>query len=335
LQRIKQSHGGKQPVLADGPLISPTLTPALPEPMMPTHSMTASSEEITFFDKVKKYINSKSSTNEFLKLCNLFAQDLIDQNMLVNRAFGFIGGNPDLMHWFKKFVAYDGKDQVIENKARSVNGRVSLASCRGLGPSYRLLPKMVSYHRLFLLSDPITDEPYVHVTSRVKSNIFHRWQERFKKCSGRDELCHQVLNDAWASHPTWASEDSGFLPHRKNQHEDALHRIEEERHDYDSNIEACAKTVQLLEPIAQQFSIMTLEERKKFKLPPGLGGQSEAIYKRVIMKLYGRDKGRQVIDQLFAQPYNVVPVVLTRLKAKLEDWKASQVCLRLMYLSDC
>ena len=136
-----------------------------------------------------------------------------------------------------------------------------------------------------------------------------------------------MLNDEWASHPTWASEDSGFVAHRKNTHEEALHRIEEERHDYDFNIEACAKTIQLMEPIAQQLKIMPLEEQMQFALPPGLGGQSETIYKRVIMKLYGREKGRQVIENLFTTPYNVIPVVLNRLKQKLEEWKAGQVRL--------
>ena len=80
-----------------------------------------------------------------------------------------------------------------------------------------------------------------------------------------------------------------------------------------------------MEPIAQQLKIMSLEEQMQFNLPPGLGGQSETIYKRVIMKLYGREKGRQVIENLFTTPYNVIPVVLNRLKQKLEEWKAGQV----------
>src|SRR3954468_5276534 len=100
-------------------------------------------------------------------------------------------------------------------------------------------------------------------------------QERSKPCSGRDEMCKQVLNDEWASHPTWASEDSGFVAHRKNQFEEGLHRIEEERHDYDFNIEACSRTIQQLEPIANQLLTMKQEDRGTFQLPPGLGGQSE------------------------------------------------------------
>lgn len=82
--------------------------------------------------------------NEFLKLCNLFSQDLIDRNVLVHKVSNFIGGNPDLMNWFKAFVNYEGSDEVIDNRPKAPTGRVALSNCRGLGPSYRLLPKRVS-----------------------------------------------------------------------------------------------------------------------------------------------------------------------------------------------
>lgn len=294
-KRLKQTHQppmtGKLP---DQPPSSPTLIPRLPEPLPPTTTSAATHEELTFFDRAKKAIGNKNTMNEFLKLCNLFSQDFIDRTTLVYRARAFIGSNPDLMKWFTDFVGYDEKDIVIENRAREPvvpGGRISLSNCRGLGPSYRLLPK----------------------------------RERVKTCSGRDELCNSVLNDEWASHPTWASEDSGFIAHRKNVHEEGLHRIEEERHDYDYNIEACSRTIQLLEPLAQQLRRMSsTEEQVRFQLPSGLGGQSETIYKRVIMKLYGRDKGHEVIAQLHQAPYQVIPVLLNRLKERLETWKMAQ-----------
>jgi paired amphipathic helix protein Sin3a len=286
-KRAKTGHAAKQ-AIPDGPPVSPTLTPALPEPMPPTTTTSPSQDELAFFDRVKKFIGNKNTMNEFLKLCNLFSQDLIDKQLLIYRAQSFIGGNQELFAWFKKFMGDDEEQQ--KSRPKTVNSRVSLSNCRSLGPSYRLLPK----------------------------------RERERLCSGRDELCRSVLNDEWASHPTWASEDSGFVAHRKNQFEEGLHRIEEERHDYDFNIEACSRTIQQLEPIATQLLTMKPEDRQHFTLPPGLGGQSETIYKRVIMKIYGREKGKDVIKELFSIPWNVVPVLLHRLKCKLEDWKAAQ-----------
>lgn len=115
----------------------------MPEPLPPTSTSAATSEELAFFDRVKKYISNKQTMNEFLKLCNLFSQDLIGKDVLVHKVSNFIGGNPDLMNWFKQFVGYDGREEVIDNQPKAPTGRVALSNCRGLGPSYRLLPKRV------------------------------------------------------------------------------------------------------------------------------------------------------------------------------------------------
>ncbi|CAG8958414.1 hypothetical protein HYFRA_00011091 [Hymenoscyphus fraxineus] len=299
-KRAKLSHSKQS--APDAPAVSPTLTPILPEPLPPTTTSAASTEELAFFDRVKKFIGNKSTMNEFLKLCNLFSQDLIDRNVLVHKVSMFIGGNPDLMGWFRNFVGWEGNDEIIDNRPEPPTGRVSLSNCRGLGPSYRLLPKRI-------LED---------MKDRANS-----YQERLKPCSGRDEMCNEVLNDDWASHPTWASEDSGFVAHRKNMYEEALHRIEEERHDYDFNIEANAKVIQLLEPIGQQLLAMSSEDRMTFRMPIGLGGQSQAIYKRVLKKIYG-DRGPEVAADLFKDPSAVLPIVLSRLKQKDEEWRFTQ-----------
>jgi paired amphipathic helix protein Sin3a len=137
-------------------------------------------------------------------------------------------------------------------------------------------------------------------------------------------MCQEVLNDDWASHPTWASEDSGFVAHRKNIFEESLHRIEEERHDYDFNIEANAKVISLLEPFAQQILVMTPAERETFSLPVALGGTSQAIYRRVLKKIYG-ERGQEVVHDLFKDPCAVMPIVLARLKVKDEEWRMTQV----------
>lgn len=272
-------------------MAEPTMVPVLPEPIQPSASVTPTQEEFAFFDRVKKYIGNKSTFSEFLKLCNLYSTDLIDRQVLVKRAAGYIGSNPELMAWFKRFMHIDEpEDKIIDLKPKQSPGIVNLSHCRSLGPSYRLLPK----------------------------------RERQKPCSGRDQLCYSVLNDEWASHPTWASEDSGFVAHRKNQFEDSLHRIEEDRHDYDHHIEAATRTIQLIEPIVQQFVVMSDPERLSFKLPRGLGGQSEAIYQRVVKKVYDRQRGDKIIQEMFDRPCHVLPIVLYRLKQKCEEWKASQ-----------
>lgn len=264
---------------------SPTLMPQAPEPVPQPPRASNLTDEITFFDKVKKYIGNKQTYNEFLKVLNLFSQKIIDKNVLVERVDGFIGGNKELMDWFKRFVKYEGTPLHIENITFKKHV-LELSLCQSHGPSYRLLPKSDTY----------------------------------MPCSGRDEMCWEVLNDEWVVHPTWASEDSGFVAHRKNQYEEILYRVEEERHEYDYYIEANLRSIQTLEAIANRIANMTPEERANFTLPPGLGHTS-TIYQKVIRKIYDKERGQEVIEALHQNPSVAVPIVLKRLKQKDEEWK--------------
>ena len=56
----------------------------------------------------------------------------------------------------------------------------------------------------------------------------------------------------------------------------------------------------------------------------GLGGQSEMLWKRITYKLYGRENGAKVIQNLFVTPYVVVPVLLLRFTTVREIWKSAQ-----------
>ena len=268
--------------------IDGTLVPQFPEPLGPPSKLNVTADEVAFFDKVKKSMNNKATYNEFLKLIHMFTNDIIDRNTLIQRAEPFLAITPDQFNYFKSLVKYTGQDETIDN-IPVPKPRVDLNHCKKFGPSYRQLPK----------------------------------SEAKLQCSGRDDMCWEVLNDDWVSHPTWASEE-GFTAHRKNQHEEALHKCEEERYEYDLNIEANLRTIQLLEPIAQRISTMSPEEKSGFKLAPGLGGSSHAIYQRVIKKIYDREKGLEVIDALHDNPAAAIPVVLQRLKQKDEEWKRAQ-----------
>lgn len=265
-------------------LVSPTLVPATPEPLLP-EKPGALLEEISFFDKAKKYISNKQTYNEFLKILNLFSQRIIDKNILVERVDGFLGGNKELMTWFKAFVKYEGKPLHIENIPYKKH-LLELSLCRSYGRSYRLLPK----------------------------------SETYMPCSGRDEMCWEVLNDEWVGHPTWASEEAGFVAHRKNQYEEIMHRCEEERHEYDYYMEANVRSIQTLETITSRIANMTSEEKVLFKLPPNLGHTS-TIYEKVLKKIYGEGRYHEVVDALRESPAVSVPIVLRRLKQKDEEWR--------------
>ena len=273
---------------------APPSTQSLPPPKKkaktngrPDDKPATNTEELEFFEKCKRVIGNKTSYNEFLKILNLFSQEIIDAKTLIERIDPFLSRSPDLLEWFKKFVKYE-EDEVVYN-IPAERPEIDLQTCRRSGHSYRKLPK--------------------HIPRLA--------------CSGRDELCKETLNDDWISHPVYVSE-TGFVAHKKTLYEEAMYKCEEERYEFDLNIEANLHVISLLEPIAKHLQSMTPDERAKFTLPSGLGGTSVSIYQRVIKKIYDLDRGEEVIEALHQSPAVAVPVVLKRLKQKNEEWKRSQ-----------
>ena len=128
---------------------------AAPPPLV--HQTTATQEELTFFDGVSHYLDDGPTYHEFLKLLNLFTQDVIDLPTLVSRAQLFIGSQEALFADFKTMVgwqdgtAYRGGriengQWIIENVPVATYDHVKplLESAKTCGPSYRKLPDSVS-----------------------------------------------------------------------------------------------------------------------------------------------------------------------------------------------
>ena len=114
------------------------------------------------------------------------------------------------------------------------------------------------------------------------------------------------------------------MTHKKNTFEDALHRSEEERHEYQVHIDSLLRTISVLDPLEARIEEMSAEERASFKLGPDLGGWSPAVYQKVIKKVYGREAASEVYRALQEFPGVAVPVVLARLKQKSEEWRRLQ-----------
>lgn len=152
---------------------------------------------------------------------------------------------------------------------------------------------------------------------------FFSLQEIDLACSGRGPLDWSVLNDEWVAYATWASE--GTSAHRKNQYEEAMYNAEQERHWYSFHIESNLRTIAYLEPLAARIAHMTPDERSAFKLPKGFeDGTAPSVYERIIRKIYGKDHGWEILMGLFESPATAVPLVLSRLKQKDEEWKRAE-----------
>ncbi|KAI9361162.1 hypothetical protein DFJ73DRAFT_41850 [Zopfochytrium polystomum] len=247
-------------------------------------AVTDDLEEMAWLHRCKQAIGDRATYCEFLKLLNLFSQSIISTHTLVDRVKVFLSKVPEVFQWFKTFVKYDGMETDYREWTQSVSGSVSR-----VGHSYRRLPSA--------LSRPI--------------------------CSGQDELCREVLNLEWVSQPAYVSE-TGFISHKKTLYEEALHRCEEERYEFDFNIDGNMHTIALLETINSKIQTMSQEEQRNFRLPIGLGGSSKSLYKRTIKKVYDNERGLEVIEQLHNNPAVAVPIVLKRLKNINEEWKRYQ-----------
>nr|XP_033330131.1 paired amphipathic helix protein Sin3a isoform X4 [Megalopta genalis] len=267
--------------------------------------------DYAFFDKVRKALRSQEVYDNFLRCLVLFNQEIVSKSELVQLVTPFLGRFPELLRWFKDFLGHLPESSTAtttnassnmnvealpNNVVRSHQDRpqgdlameIDYAACKRLGASYCALPKS-----------------YVQ-----------------PKCTGRTQLCKEVLNDTWVSFPTW-SEDSTFVTSRKTQYEEFIYRCEDERFELDGVIETNASTIRVLEGVHKKMSRMSQEELQKFKLDDCLGGCSPTIHQRALKRIYG-DKAADIIEGLKRNPVVAVPVVLRRLKSKEEEWREAQ-----------
>ncbi|KAJ2344215.1 Transcriptional regulatory protein sin3, partial [Coemansia sp. RSA 2618] len=76
---------------------------------------TATPDELAFFERVKRFIGQPNAYNEFLKLLNLYNQQVLDPKTLVERAESFIGDDQELFGWFKQFVGFDEQQHEMDD----------------------------------------------------------------------------------------------------------------------------------------------------------------------------------------------------------------------------
>lgn len=259
-------------------------------------SKFGSLNDYAFFDKVRKALRTPEVYENFLRCLTLFNQEIISRVELVCLISPFLSKFPELHRWFQDFLGSQTNAEGISLATAQRQDRnqgemaqeIDLSTCKRLGASYCALPK----------------------------------SSETRKCSGRTNLCREVLNDTWVSFPTW-SEDSTFVTSRKTQYEEIIYRCEDERFELDVVIETNSATIRVLEGVQKKISRMSQDELAKFRLDDFLGGSSQTIYQRALRRVYG-DKVVDIIQGLKKTPQIAVQVVLRRLKAKDEEWREAQ-----------
>lgn len=261
--------------------------------VLPNKPMYA--DELSFFETIRRALDSRDAYDDLLRLLALYARDVLDAREVLDRAGDILP--PALLRTLGSMLGEEA------------------APPRGPPGSLRSAPPPpIDLPRLSPEEEALTGPSYRRLPL----------SEARLATSGRDALARSVLNDLVCSHPTWQSEETAFGAHKRNAYEEQMHRCEDERHEFAIVREGLARTIAVLEPLAMRLEALTPDLRAAHRLRPDLGGPSPRIYERTIKKIYGRDVGAQVLQELQDAPGAAVPVVLARLKTKDAEWRKAQ-----------
>ncbi|CAA2958732.1 paired amphipathic helix Sin3-like 2 isoform X1 [Olea europaea subsp. europaea] len=281
------------------------------------------SQEFTFCEKVKERLRSSDDYQAFLKCLHIYSTEIITRKELQSLVADLLGKYPDLMEGFNEFLerceridgflagvmgkkslwneGHSSKDLRIEDKDKEQKRELDagkekdrynlkywgksiqeldLSNCQSCTPSYRLLPE----------DYPITS------------------------ASQRSELGGLVLNDHWVS-VTSGSEDYSFKHMRRNQYEESLFRCEDDRFELDMLLESVSSTAKRAEELLNGINNLSIGSDGPIRIEEHF----TALNLRCIERLYG-DHGLDVMDILRKNPPLALPVILTRLKQKQEEW---------------
>ncbi|GMH19034.1 hypothetical protein Nepgr_020875 [Nepenthes gracilis] len=280
-------------------------------------------QEFVFCEKVKEKLGSSDDYQAFLKCLHIYSTEIITRSELQSLVADLLGKYPDLMEGFNEFLERcenidgflagvmskkslwndghapgstkvddrdkDPRHEMEGSKEKDRNKEMYLAksiqeldlsNCQRCTPSYRLLPN---------------DYPIA-------------------TASQRSEIGAQTLNDYWVS-VTSGSEDYSFKHMRRNQYEESLFRCEDDRFELDMLLESVSSTAKRAEDLLNSINNNTLNADSLVSIE----GHFTALNLRCIERLYG-DHGLDVMDILRKNPSLALPVILTRLKQKQEEW---------------
>jgi paired amphipathic helix protein Sin3a len=283
--------------------------------------------ERQYFDMAKEALKESTrdgeTWNQFVKCIDLYAQEILNKSELLRYMEDLLGKqHADLYEEFKRILNAAGASSSTSNDDSWYFvplADIDFKRCRRCSPSYRALPR---------------DYPV-------------------SQFSGRSEEDLKLLNDVWISLPDGNEETYTFRHMRKNQHEENLFRIEDERFEIDMVIDSTATALKRLEAIAEEIAVLQQKESFSSKLANsseekmralstgGLAGKVikfsfdkrilTTIHKHAIARIYG-DAGQDMLDLLHTNPVVAIPVVVKRLSQKLKDFIDAREVLNVRWM---
>ncbi|XP_021760068.1 paired amphipathic helix protein Sin3-like 2 isoform X1 [Chenopodium quinoa] len=279
-------------------------------------------EAFSFIEKVKEKLANEDDHQAFLKCLHIYTTEIITRNELQSLVADLLGKHPDLMEGFNEFL--ERSENHLEGYVVGVLGRKSLLSDGHLPRQVRVDEKDKGPKREL---DPAKEKPNREYTSKSIQELDLSNCERctpsyrllpddypIPTASQRSEIGAQVLNDYWVS-VTSGSEDYSFKHMRRNQYEESLFRCEDDRFELDMLLESVSSTAKRVEDLLNNVNSNMISSDGPIRIEDYF----TPLNLRCIERLYG-DHGLDVMDILRKNQALALPVVLTRLKQKQEEW---------------
>ncbi|KAG2333907.1 hypothetical protein Bca52824_005087 [Brassica carinata] len=275
-------------------------------------------QAFVFCEKVKERLCSQDDYQTFLKCLNIFSNGIIHRKELQNLVSDLLGKFPDLMDEFNQFFerceSNDGFQHLAgvmskkslsseERLSRPVKGRKRKRK-ENTNATLMLLRKR-SVPRTSTWGNLFKSLIYLNASvALLATDSSHRIQK----------LGAAVLNDHWVS-VTSGSEDYSFKHMRRNQYEESLFRCEDDRFELDMLLESVGSAAKSAEDLLNNITEKKISIEGSFRVEDHF----TALNLRCIERLYG-DHGLDVTDLIRKNPAAALPVILTRLKQKQEEW---------------
>ncbi|KAF1875223.1 hypothetical protein Lal_00007839 [Lupinus albus] len=308
------------------------------------------SQELAFCEKVKEKLRNPDNYQEFLKCLHIYSKEIITLHELKSLVGDLLGKYPDLVEGFNDFLVQSEKNDggflagVMNKKSLWCEGQGPKPmkvedrdrdrdryrddgvkerdrECRERDKSTAISNKDVSGPRMSLYSSkdkywskPINELDLSNCEQCTPSYRLLPKNYPIPLASQRTELGAEVLNDHWVS-VTSGSEDYSFKHMRKNQYEESLFRCEDDRFELDMLLESVNVTTKRVEELLEKINRNIIKGDSPIRIEEHL----TALNLRCIERLYG-DHGLDVMDVLRKNAPLALPVILTRLKQKQDEW---------------
>ncbi|CAN6340946.1 unnamed protein product [Urochloa humidicola] len=309
-------------------------------------SKSSNTQEIHFCEKVKARLEPEAYL-KFLKCLHIYSQEIITRSELKRLVKDMLQNYPDVMNGFSEFLEHcentDGFLEGILNERQTARTVKTVEKDRdkeyeGQGDPEK--ERFKEREKPEKISPFNSKEGASHKATAFPSKEKYNFKpiseldlSNCERCTPSYRLLPknyplpsagnlttigaEVLNDLWVS-VTSGSEDYSFKHMRKNQYEESLFRCEDDRFELDMLLESVNAAIRRVEELIEKMD-KSLKPDSSIHIDEHL----TSLNMRCIERLYG-DHGLDVMDVLRKNADVALPVILTRLKQKQEEWSRCQ-----------